>query len=82
MRPRFRLGDQQFVDGAVEHGADDIEIVELDGVGVARPQADILPALITRPRSASIRWSSLAFKCRGWPRSGVDSTSLSQSLSS
>ena len=34
-----RLGDQQFVDGAVEHGAEYIEIVELDGVGVARPQA-------------------------------------------
>lgn len=47
---------------AAEHGADDVEVIELMLAGWPDPRADIFPALTTRPCSASIRWSSLAFQ--------------------
>src|SRR5207249_4477055 len=34
-----RLGDEQLADLASQHGADDVEVVELDGGRPARPQA-------------------------------------------
>ena len=37
------LGDQQLLDPAAEHGADDVQVVELDAGRAARPQPGHLP---------------------------------------
>jgi hypothetical protein len=54
-------GDQQLPDAAVQDGADDVQVGQLDAAGFPDHSPDIFPALMTAVL-ASIRCSSLAFQ--------------------
>jgi hypothetical protein len=52
LRDRVGFGQQQFLHPAAEHGADDVQLVEPDGIRLAGPQARHLPGAdrrLTRP---------------------------------